>query len=229
MNFNMAEIELLRLAGWYKSLPQELGRYASRMLTPAGMKSLCDYRLLHITKNGENIRLTPSGWDILSLLGFSYPQDSNYISDPVKLCRRNEAAQIMFTFYRAGFDVFADATDCLLNPPMFLSAAAARRNEEYISSKVWAGCRLAGIAQISGTAFMLHYINENGLFFTTEMELFHKLVSTRCQQTACIYAAESYKTAAYWILHQPPPTDKKRNNGWTSFRDACKRTELPLH
>ena len=229
MLFDIAEIELMRLAGWLKGLPLTLCNFNTQLLSPAGIESLCYYRLLHITQSGRQLRLTPSGWDLLSNIGYSYPQDSKYISDSVKVARRNEAAKILFTFYRAELDVFADSPEELKNPSIYLSSAAARRNTEYRTTKVWGGCRLAGIGKLQNSAYMIHFIGEQGMYFSSEMELFHKLVANRSQSTACIFAADSYMNAAHWIINQPPPSDKKRSGGWISFRDACKMTKLPLH
>ena len=227
MNFNMAEIEALRLAGCYKSLPQELDSFQSELLSSAGIRSLCTLRLLRIDKQ-RNIRLTPAGWDLLSLLGHNYPRDKGYLSDPAKLRRRKEAALLMFTFYRAGIPVFAQSVAELPHSPIFLSAAAARRNTAISTANVWAGCRLAGIARVGEATFLLHYVDEKGIQFTSEMELFQKLTANHCARTACIYAAASYREAIGWIQSTAPPLDNKRG-GWVSFRDACKRTVLPVH
>lgn len=227
--FSLAEIETLRLAGWFKNIPLELCRYGTELFSPAEIASLCLHRLLYVTQNGLYLRLTPTGWNLLHSIGYHYPKDANYITDTQKILRRNEASKIMFTCYRAGINMFSDTPEQLMNTSTYLSSAAARRNKEYKSSKVWAGCRLAGILRLADTAFVVHFTDDQGLQFQSEMSLFHKLVAGRCENTACIYAADSYRDAAHYILNEPPLSEeRKRANGWRSFREACKNTRLPL-
>ena len=227
MNFNMAEIELLRLAGWCKALPQELNRFESSMLSPAGIQSLYTLKLLRKDKHGS-IKLTKAGMEFLDAIGYHYPSDSAYISNAAKLRRRKQAAELTFTFYRAGIDVFADTSNHLQNNPVYLSSTAARRNIDNSTSKVWAGCRITGIARLGNIAYMLHYVDDQGIIFTSEMDLFHKLTMGRCERTACIYAAERYKDAVGILLKDGNLGEKKRG-GWVSFQEACKRTVLPVH
>lgn len=226
MNFSMAEIDTLRLVGRYKSLPQELEQFHTRMLSPAGIQSLCHLSLLRIDKRGC-LCLTPSGWDFLAHIGYGYPRDKNYVTDPQKLLRRKEAAVTMFTFYRAGIDVFADNTDALCATPLYLSSAAARRNFDLGVSKIWAGSRMAGIARMGDTAYAVYHTDAAGIQFVGEMDLFHKLTARHCERTACIYADGSYRDAASWLT--PNQLDPPRRGGWVSFHGACERTDLPIH
>lgn len=229
MLFSLAEIEMLRLAGWFKSIPLELREYDTELFSPAGIASLCLHRLLYVTQNGQYLRLTPTGWELLSDLGYPYTKDAGYITDPQKIRRRTEAARMMFTCYRAGIGIFAETPEQLITAPTFLSSAAARRNKGIISSKVWAGCRLCGILRLADTAYIVHFVDDQGLQFQSEMSLFHRLVANRCENTAGIYAANRYREAAHFLLTEPPLSqDRKRANGWRSFREACKSTRLPL-
>lgn len=223
MNFSRAEIETLRLVGWYKSLPQELTHFGSVLLSPAGIETLFALKLLHRDTRGC-LQLTPRGWSFLYYLGFHYPRDKYYTSDPTKLRRRKEAAQISFTFYRAGINIFADIPDLLASSLVYLSATAARRNTTAIGSKVWAGNRLAGIACMDDTAYMLHTLNNQGIFFTNEMKLFHSIASN-CAHTACIYVSDSYQQAASYLVS---PQEHLRG-GYISFYDAFQKTTLPVH
>lgn len=226
MNFTMAEIEVLRLVGRYKSLPQELEQFQTRMLSPAGIQSLCHHSLLR-RDTSNCLRLTPSGWDFLAHIGYDYPRDKNYVTDQQKLLRRKEAAVIMFTFYRAGMDVFSDNADSLTSPSLYLSSTAARRNFDLGTSKIWAGCRLAGIARMCDIAYAVHHTDDSGMQFVGEMDLFHRLTIGRCERTACIYADKSYRDAASWLT--PDQLEPPRRGGWVSFYGASERTDLPIH
>lgn len=230
MFFSTAEIEILRLAGWFKGIPLELRRIDGGIFSPAGTESLCLYKLLYVTKNGLYLKLTPAGWSLLEHLGYHYPKDACYITDPQKLARRNEASKLLFTCYRAGIDIFADTPDRIAQTFVFLSSIAARRNPAFTGSKVWAGCRMAGIIRLLDTAYILHYMDGQGLMFQNEMNLFHKLTNGRCEHTAGIYAADSYVAAAEGLLFEPTfPEDKRRPNGWRSFKESGKSMTLPLH
>lgn len=225
LNFSVAEIETLKLAGWLKALPQELNRFQTTMLSPAGIRELIVRKLLYQTRTDLSYRLTALGWDFACTLGFADIKDSRYVFLESKLQRRKEAAQIFFTFYRAGINIFADTPDHLASPPVYLSAAAARRNTVTIGSKVWAGNRLAGIACMNDTAYMLHALNKQGMFFNVEMNLFHRL-AVQSAKTACIYAAESYEQAAIYL--QAPQQESLRG-GCIPFYDAFKKTSLSVH
>ena len=102
MLFSTAEIEVLRLAGRLKAIPLDLGGFDTGLFSPAGIDGLCLYKLLYPTRNGRYLRLTPAGWELLYGLGYPYPKDACYITDPQKLRRRDEAAKLLFTCYRAG-------------------------------------------------------------------------------------------------------------------------------
>lgn len=221
----MAEIEVLKLAGWQKILPQELGRFHSKMLSPAGINELLIRKLLYQTCTDQSYRLTALGWDFVSHLGFSVVKDSRYVVSGSKLQRRKEAALISFALFRAGINIFTDTPDALATPLAYLSSAAARRNTKVIGSKLWAGNRLAGIACMSETAYMIHFLNGQGMFFTSEMDLFHKL-AFRSAKTACIYAADSYEQAVRCLK---APQQESLRGGCISFRDAFGKTTLPVH
>lgn len=230
MLFSTAEIEVLRLAGRLKAIPLDLGGFDTGLFSPAGIDGLCLYKLLYPTRNGRYLRLTPAGWELLYGLGYPYPKDACYITDPQKLRRRDEAAKLLFTCYRAGMDAFADTPGQLSQPPVYLSSAAARRNTAVTGAKVWAGCRMAGIVRLGQTAYMLHFMDGQGLLFQSEMSLFHKLTAGHCEQTAAVYTADSYLAAANGMLNEPSlPVNQKRANGWYSFAGAAQSLLMPLH
>lgn len=229
MNFSSAEIEVLRLAGWLKAIPQELLKFHTHMLSPAGISTLLHLHLLHQTENGRYFRLTASGWDFIHSIGYPYPKDSRYVTNPQKLARRDEAAKILFTCYCAGLDVFADTPETLSMQGRYLSTAAARRNPAYRGNRVWAGCRLAGIIRLRDTAFLTHFANDGGIYFTTEMHLFRNLTADRCAFAAGIYFTDSYEGAAKAVLKEPALEESGRANGLISFREAFRRSSLPVY
>lgn len=229
MIFDNAEIELLRLAAWFKGLPAELPeRFSSPVFDPAGIEALKSLRLLYASQERRQYRLTPTGWDFLAGIGFTYPQDAKYISDPVKLRRREQAAKVMFTFYRAGFQIFCDCLEALEQPGVFLAAEAMQRSLRLQNTKVWNGLRLCGIGRFGNCGCLLHFTDERGLYFVNEMNRFRR-AATACDRAVSIYAASRYADAAYWLRHEPPAGEKKHKSDWVSFRQAARMTQLPLH
>ena len=96
MIFDAAEIELLRLAGWFKGLPSDLSqRFASSVFSPAGIDALEAFHLLYHAGERRQYRLTPLGWEFLAGIGFPYPQDAKYVSDPVKTRRREDRKSVV--------------------------------------------------------------------------------------------------------------------------------------
>lgn len=229
MNFSTAEIELLCLIGWTKTLPLSLQRLETMVVAPSGIEVLCECHLAVKTKDGQRIRLTPTGRDFLTHIGFHYHQDAKLIYDEGKLARRDEAAKTLFTFYRAGLEVFADTPEALDIPLVYLSAAAARRNAAYGGNRVWGGCRMAGIARLYDSSYIVHYVSQGGMYFAAEMELFRKLTDGRCKTTGAMFLADSYQEVARMLITESPLRGRGAASGLVTVREACKRIEIPLH
>ena len=229
MVFETAEIELLRLAAWFKGLPFQLSeRFRSPIFSPTGIASLQAFHLLYYSKEREQFRLTPTGWDFLWKIGFPYPQDAKYISDPVKLRRREQAAKVMFTFHQAGFHIFCDQLEELEKPGVFLSSEAMQRSLRRQNTKVFAGLRLCGVGRFGDCGCLLHFADEMGMYFVNEMSRFRK-ATANCSRTISIYAADHYSDIIRWIGQEPPTKEKKHKSDWTSFYTAARMTQLPLH
>ncbi len=229
MIFDAAEIELLRLAGWFKGLPSDLSqRFASSVFSPAGIDALEAFRLLYHAGERRQYRLTPLGWDFLAEIGFPYPQDAKYVSDPVKTRRREQAAKVMLTFHRAGFDVFRDGLEALDHPGVFLSTEAMQRSLRRQNTKVWNGLRMCGVGRLGDCGCLAHFADERGMYFVNEMTRFRQ-ATAGCAQTISVYAADRYTDAAWWLIHEPPAGETKHKSDWTSFCTAARMTQIPLH
>ncbi|GHU81467.1 hypothetical protein FACS1894191_8360 [Clostridia bacterium] len=88
MYLSNADIELLRLAGWCKNLPADIGSSfhaqsggPPQIFHPAGIALLDRLGLLMVTRNGQSIRLREKGWRLLRHLGYDYHKDTKYKSD----------------------------------------------------------------------------------------------------------------------------------------------------
>lgn len=229
MIFDAAEMELLQLAGWFKGLPSDLSeRFDSSIFSPAGIEGLEALHLLYHTRERRQYRLTPLGWEFLAEMGFPYPQDTKYVSDPIKTLRREQAAKVMFTFHRAGFDVFRDKLEDLNSPGIFLPTEAMQRSLRHQNTKIWNGLRMCGVGRMGDCGCLVHFADERGMYFANEMTRFRQ-ATAGCPQTISIYAADRYADAARWIIHEPPAGETKHKSDWTSFRAAARMTQMPLH
>lgn len=228
MIFDAAEIELLRLAGWFKGLPSGLSeRFGSTVFSPAETAPLESLGLLYLSPGRRQYRLTPLGWEFLAGIGFPYPQDAKYVSDPAKTRRREQAAKVMFTFHRAGFDVFRDRLEDLDEPGVFLSTEAMQRSLRRQNTKIWNGLRMCGVGRMGDCGCLVHFADERGMYFVNEMARFRQ-AAAGCSQTISVYGADRYTDAARWLTHEPPAGEKKHKSDWTSFCTAAKMTQMPL-
>ena len=229
MIFDTAEMELLRLAGWFKGLPSGLSeRFSSSIFSPAEIGVLEALHLLYHAPERQQYRLTPLGWDFLAEMGFPYPQDAKYVSDPIKTRRREQTAKVMLTFHRAGFDVFGDHLGVLARSGVFLSTEAMQRSLRRQNTKVWNGLRMCGVGRIGDCGCLVHFADERGMYFAGEMTRFRQ-AAAGCSQTVSVYAADRYTDAAWWLIHEPPAGEKKHKSDWTSFCTAARMTQMPLH
>lgn len=229
MIFDAAEIEILRLAGWFKGLPSGLaGRFDSTIFSPAETAPLENLGLLYLSPGRGQYRLTPLGWAFLAEIGFPYPQDAKYVSDPAKTRRREQAAKVMFTFHRAGFDVFRDRLEDLDAPGVFLSTEAMQRSLRRQNTKVWNGLRMCGVGRLGDWGCLVHFADRRGMYFVNEMTRFRQ-AAAGCARTISVYAADRYTDAAWWLLHEPPAGETKHKSDWTSFCTAARMTQMPLH
>ena len=161
-------------------------------------------------------------------MGFPYPQDAKYVSDPIKTRRREQAAKVMLTFHRAGFDVFGDHLGVLARSGVFLSTEAMQRSLRRQNTKVWNGLRMCGVGRIGDCGCLVHFADERGMYFAGEMTRFRQ-AAAGCSQTVSVYAADRYTDAAWWLIHEPPAGEKKHKSDWTSFCTAARMTQMPLH
>lgn len=156
MLFSHSDIELLRLAGWCKSLPSDIsGMFSSQVFDTMRIQFLVQLGLVNMTRNGQSLRLREKGWRFIRYLGYPYHKDAKYKSLHE---RRVEIARILLTFWRAGFQVFACSLEDLGASQVFLSSMAARRGR---SSDIWGGAVFRGLARIGQSACACYYVGDS--------------------------------------------------------------------
>lgn len=228
MFFDLADIELIRLVGWFKNLPTEAGKaFSSQVLNSVGIDALQSLGYLSITPNNDFYRLKPQGRALLNSLGFNYPQDSKYVSVDKTLARRKEAAEIMLTFYRSGCNIFSDVISALNTPNNYLSAMAIRRNED-TPSNIFGGARFAGIGRNMNNTYLCYYADSGQIYHTNERRFFMNAISAIQCNPATLYFGKSYSSIATLISKKPTEPKKQKNNSIT-FYEAYRKSTMPIH
>ena len=75
-----AEISLLRLCAWCKDLPND-----SAFLNTKDLSALLLTKLLYYSRNGQSIRLTDTGRELLQSIGYVYEKDNTVRSVGTRL------------------------------------------------------------------------------------------------------------------------------------------------
>jgi hypothetical protein len=163
--------------------------------------------LVYVTENQSCLRLRPTGWSLLRYLGFDYHRDAHYRSDYE---RRLEVANILLTFYRAGFDVFAEKAEDLAAPQIFLQSPAARRGSS--AGDLWGGAVFHGLASIGEAAAVCYYVDGHGktqLNRRNERMLLDKASAMLRRREAQIFAGPDYLKLARMLRD----TEQERGKG----------------
>lgn len=218
MYFGNSDIELLRLAAWCKNLPANLSDMlysqepASQVFDAMSVKFLIQLGLINVTRTQPSIRLREKGWRFLRYLGYQYHKDTKYRYNE----RRVEAARILLTFWRAGFQVFASSLDDLGKSQVYLSSMAARRDT---ASDVWGGAVFWGLARLRNNAIACYYVEDGRelrMNYRGERFTLDKAALRFSMRESMLLAGSSYVKLARAV----------RNNGASNPPD--KETELTL-
>lgn len=228
MLFDCSDIDLLRLTGFLKNLPvgQEQN-YSLRLLTPAVIRPLQECGYIDLTRNSLSYHLKPAGYDFLRSLGYDYPQDKRQPSHLPELYRRFDGARIFLTFYRGGMEVFSSRLSGLCHPCSYVHGSVIRRDSSMPNTKLFGGCRFSGIARIGNNAYAVHFIDEGRMCYSTELRLLQNVIHPFGCHAGLMFARSSYLDAAR-LLAAEVSEEKVRNDSVT-YREAYKKTSLPVH
>ncbi len=227
MIFSCADIELLRLTGWCKDLPLAA---AGQEFLPDEIAALADLGYLTVTK-AKALRLRAAGTRLLDGLGIPLPSNKWPTSKDHILTRRYQAASILITCHRAGLQVYADCLAALKTPPVFLSSAAVRRNEE-LGGNVFHGTRFAGILHLPGWSYIVHYVmpGAGGISYLNEMKSFHSVTASLDTLSGMVYAGPCYDQIWREVSEGAlPRAGPKRAGMLQSYGEAYTDTTLPVH
>lgn len=227
MLFDRRDLELLRLTGWCRHLSLSvLERFHSPMLSMETLGPLADARLLHITKDGQGLRLRAEGYALLTMMGISCPRDNKYPDSDTR-ARRLAISEMAVTFLRAGIHIYGDRLEHLRRPPVFLGSAAIRSNPE-LAGNLFNGVAFAGIVSFNGCDYQAQLPSGRQIYFSNEMRAFMNFSSlSGNEEKAVIYAGDSYSGLLDLLVL--PPSPGKRKNDRLPYLEAYRRTVLPVH
>jgi hypothetical protein len=106
---NRGEIDVLKLAGWCKDLPQQRPVQQAQYMYGETLAQMVCGGYLRESKCGLSWRLTQKGYEILDRAGISYRKDRQYLGKGAALTRRLELAGLMLFLYCMGADVFTES------------------------------------------------------------------------------------------------------------------------
>ena len=192
-----AEISLLRLCAWCKDLPND-----SAFLNTKDLGSLLLTKLLYYSRNGQSIRLTDSGREILQSIGYVYEKDNTVRSVGTRLTKRLNTSNLMLFFFGGKTDVFCSSVPDRNSPLSFLPSFALRREK---NKNPLGTARFNGMLYTKNTARAVYYITEKAEFY----EMYSGFLNSR-----------GYTVKAYNLL------DLFASDGWNCVMDTAQDITL---
>lgn len=176
-----AEIDLLRLCGWCKDLPAY-----SQYLDCSDFKALLLTGLLFNSRNGQSVRLTNEGRNLLETVGYVYEKDNTVRSVGSRLTKRLETSELMLFLFQGKTDVFCSSVPDRNSPLSFLPAFALRREK---NKNPLGTARFNGMLYTKNTATALYYISDrnDGLYPETERNTFSMNILTGGRKSAAAF------------------------------------------
>ena len=179
-----AEISLLRLCAWCKDLPND-----SAFLNTKDLGSLLLTKLLYYSRNGQSIRLTDSGREILQSIGYVYEKDNTVRSVGTRLTKRLNTSNLMLFFFGGKTDVFCSSVPDRNSPLSFLPSFALRREK---NKNPLGTARFNGMLYTKNTARAVYYITEenDGLYPEAERNTFTMNILTGGRKSAAAFTGD---------------------------------------
>ena len=170
-----AEISLLRLCAWCKDLPND-----SAFLNTKDLGSLLLTKLLYYSRNGQSIRLTDSGREILQSIGYVYEKDNTVRSVGTRLTKRLNTSNLM---------LFCSSVPDRNSPLSFLPSFALRREK---NKNPLGTARFNGMLYTKNTARAVYYITEenDGLYPEAERNTFTMNILTGGRKSAAAFTGD---------------------------------------
>ena len=221
MNFNNAEIEVLRLCAWCKDLPVN----GCRNIPAEILDSLLRYRLIRLSRNKLGYRCTPDGITVLDYVGFDYKQDKTYRTDKDVLVRRYQTAEITSFFWRYGADVFQESLSAENRNNIFMPSFVLRRQQH---ANILGGTMLTGFFYTENTVFIPYFVSKDadGIYPDVEQRTFRADMLLRGRKPHILYTgAGNLKKLIETVSYK-----KERSNKVTTtyYKDAMGLFNCPV-
>ena len=233
MCFGCSDIELFQLAAWCKNLPADIFKSIhSQIFNSVRIRLLDQAGLLMVTENKKSIRLRENGWRLLEYLGAGYHKDSSYRSEYE---RRVESAQILLTFWRAGYNVFGSHPSDMGAAQVFVLSMAARRGAAR-AGDIWGGAAFWGLGRTIDTVFSCYYVtgHEKALFhYRSEKALLDKAAAMLGTKAAMIFAGRGNKGSGYIRIAKALGNAKSAklscNGDKMGYADIYRNAQVSIH
>lgn len=212
-----AEIDLLRLCGWCKDLPAY-----SQYLDCSDFKTLLLTGLLFNSRNGQSVRLTNEGRNLLGAVGYVYEKDNTVRSVGSRLTKRLETSELMLFLFQGKTDVFCSSVPDRNSPLSFLPAFALRREK---NKNPLGTARFNGMLYTKNTATALYYISEqnDGLYPETERNTFSMNILTGGRKSTAAFTGAGELGELLSFAQR-----KTTNSRALPYFDAVRRLDCPV-
>ena len=221
LQFDKAEIEVLRLCAWCKDLPV----YGCKNIPKDIIDTLLFFRYIRLSRNKTGYRCTPTGFELLRTAEMEYTQDKSYRSDSDALARRYQTAEIASFFWRYGADVFSTRPPAEDQTGIFLPSFALRRNQH---ANILGGTKLTGFFYSKTTAFIPYYIaaDNNGIYPDVEQRTFRAETLLCKRDPHIIYTGRGdIQEIIYAVSYRK---DKPKKSTTVYYKDAIDKFNCPV-
>lgn len=157
MIFDMRDFEVLRLCGLCRYLPIRLRRrFNLEIFDVKVINTLRKHGLIKLQSDGSGYKLTYNGRQVLSEMGYTFPEDArtNIKRSPYK--RKLFAALWNIVLYLAGIDIWGKDLRTLNGKDTGYISSLMMRSDN--NKKVLAGARFLGVLKIFNTVYVPYFL-----------------------------------------------------------------------
>lgn len=198
-------LPVMRLIGWCKNIDCETAYRFRRIFRPSVMQALVTKKYLRPYSESYGWRLTPAGYEWLTLQGFSMQADQH----TQRVNRRFENAEVILTMYASSIDPFADEVPALREHDGYLPASALRAKEGQhpLGSNL-----VAGFLRLDNTLFAVHYPKSaQRVVIQREIDCAQSfMLGCGCTEQAYFLCGSSYADIYRALLDDQPLQNSKR-------------------
>lgn len=225
MLFDQAEIMTLRLIGWCKDAPADIGEsfQDAYVFSKECVELLMQQKLVYIVKETQSLRLTPAGYHLLKVAGIECPADKSYEGRDNIIARRHMTARVCATMLMAGIDAFTQDISSL-SKCGFLSTATLRREKK---KNIAGSTKLLGVCNTDARVYKVYYPDDSRIYYGSEQSTSNTLLARigRKSKHAILYAGTDYLSLCAAVTEKPG----QRTSGPITYRQAYDKFPVPVH